>query len=185
MINTDMKNIGSDGNCPYCHKKVSGYKATKIDYGTPIRACPKCGQDYYDRRFFEPAVSGFVKGETNAKNSLKTALYAAICFAICLAVNWLEVRESGEYYVYLAIMQFVALIVIIVAIIDAIRISAGAKRKKLDFLMWESDERLKNLEYAVFLKVKGLNVPEKYLPVGGADEPTVIAANGAEDVREN
>ena len=175
MMNADMKNIGSDGKCPYCHKKVPGYKPTKITYGTPIQTCPKCGADYYDRRFFEPAVSGFVKGELDKKRPLKTFLSALACFAICFIVNFLEVRETGEYYVYLAILQFVSIIVIIVAIVDAILISVGSKRKKLDFLMWQSDERLKNSEYAAFLKEKGQDVPEKYLPAVSVNDPQAQA----------
>lgn len=167
-MDATMKNIGSDGICPYCQKKVSGYKPTKIAYGTPIQTCPKCGHDYYDRRFFEPAVSGFVMGELDKKRPLKLGFSALVCFIIGFIVNWLQIRESGEYYVYLALLQFVAIIVIIVAIIDAISIAVGSKRKKLDFLMWQSDERLQNTEYAVFLKEKGLNVPEKYLTMADA-----------------
>ena len=172
-MDATMKNIGSDGLCPYCQKKVPGYKPTKIAYGTPIQTCPKCGHDYYDRRFFEPAVSGFVMGELDKKRPLKLGFSGLVCFLICFGVNWLQIRESGEYYVYLAIIQFVSIFVILAAIIDAIRIVVGSKRKKLDFIMWQSDERLKNTEYAVFLKEKGLNVPEKYLPAIDAAQAVI------------
>ena len=169
-MDATMKNIGSDGICPHCQKKVPGYNPTKVAYGIPIQTCPKCGNDYYDRRFFEPAVSGFVMGEMDKKRPLKLGFAGLICFLICFGVNWLQIHETGEFYIYLAIMEFVSIIVIIAAIIDAIRISAGSKRKKLDFLMWQSDERLKNTEYAVFLKEKGLNVPEKYLPASDVSQ---------------
>lgn len=167
-MDINMKTIGSDGLCPYCHKRIPGYKPTKIAYGTPVQTCPKCLQDYYDRRFFEPAVSGFVMNELDTKRSLKIGLSGLIVFAVCLGINWLEVMMTGEYYVYLAIMQFVGLFTIIFSIIDAIRIKLGSKNKKLEFLMWQSDERLKNRDYAEFLKAKGLNVPEKYLPSGSS-----------------
>ena len=172
-MDATMKNIGSDGKCPYCQKKIPGYKPTKVAYGTLIHTCPKCGHDYYDRRFFEPAVSGFVKGETDKKRPLKLGFSGLICFLICFGINWLQIHETGEFYIYLAIMEFVSIIVIITAIIDVIRIAVGSKRKKLDFLMWQSDERLRNREYAMFLKEKGLNVPEKYLLIADVPQTSI------------
>ena len=163
-MDANMKNIPSTGICPYCGKKIPGYKPTKVEYGSPVRICPKCDREYYDRRFFEPAVSGLVRSELSKKRCLSMMLSAVVCFVIAFGINWLEIRETGEYYVILALMQPVAIVLFITAIVDLIRIVTGTKRKKYDFLISQSEERLANPEYAEFLAEKGMNVPEKYLP---------------------
>ena len=164
-MDTNMKTIASTGKCPYCGKKIPGYKATKISYGSPVRVCPKCDHEYYDRRFFEPVISGPVKSEFSKKRCLNMMFASVFFFAAAFAINWLEIRQTGEYYVVLALMQPIAIITFIMAIVDLIRISVGSKQKKFDFEMSQSEERLRNPEYAEFLKSKGLEVPEKYLPM--------------------
>ena len=77
-----------EGKCSRCGEAVKE-KSNMWAYGSPIRICPFCKQEYLDRRWREVAVQGFDPKSTSVA-------YYATAFLILFAITAL----SGGWLYY-------------------------------------------------------------------------------------
>lgn len=155
--------LPTSGKCPYCEKAISGYSSAARDYGTPIRTCRNCNQQYLDSRFIELAVEEPAPRDLSASTGLKVALFGAAGLIISVGFTLFTLFSRGEYYPKMILVSVMSVILIIYGIVDAIRVKTGAKMKSLDRKRDESEQRLMDKAYAHQLRELGYDVPEKYL----------------------
>lgn len=158
---TDIKETG--GKCPSCGKAISGYNPASRDYGSPIRTCKSCGQQYLDTRYIELAVLPPAARDLTPKAGLKVALLGLVLFLAAGALTLNAIRSHGSYPAKGLIVFILSPILIIYGIIDSIRVKTGAKQKSLDKKREESEQRLMDRAYAQQLASLGFDVPDKYL----------------------
>lgn len=158
---TDIQS--TNGKCPSCGKPVSGYNPSSRDYGSPIRTCRSCGQQYLDSRYIELAVEPPAARDLTASTGIKIALMGLFILAVSGGFTLFTLHFRGYYYKKMLLVAILSLLVIGYGIIDAIRVKTGAKQKSLDKKRAESEQRLTDREYARQLADLGYNVPDKYL----------------------
>lgn len=157
------KILETNGSCPYCEKKFNNYNASSCDFGSPVRKCRYCQHEYLDRRYHEIAVDGWNEASLNATNSLKVAGIGLIGFLVAGGLTAYTIYNEGYYMTKCVAAGILAFVIMIVGIIDFIRVKTGAKQRSIEKKKAESEERLKNREYALLLAENGYNVPDKYL----------------------
>lgn len=157
------KILETNGSCPYCKKRFSNYNASSSDFGSPIRKCRYCQKEYIDRRYHEIAVEGWNESSLNPMNSLKVAGIGLVGVLVSGGLTAYTIYTKGYYMMKGALAGILAFVVMIVGIVDFIRVKTGAKQRSIEKKKAESEERLKNREYAMILAENGYNVPEKYL----------------------
>lgn len=158
------------GECPYCKHKFFYYNPNEYFYGSPIRTCKKCQQQYIDKRYHEIAV------EDESSKKTATTKSAAISLVTCLLIGGFFIYRAfclfGSYHRQgtiptndiLAIMfGIIGILCIIGGIVHFIDTLTGAAQRRMDKRLHESEERLKNRLYAQTLKSVGYSVPDKYL----------------------
>lgn len=151
------------GVCPGCGKTIAGMDNRGSYFGSPIQTCKKCGTEYLDPRFHEPAIEGI--GESlSVMRSLKLLGVYVLCFVTSVGVNLFSIWHDNSYYPMLVITAVLFAALIVYGIVDIIRIKTGAKAKSMEKKRQESIERLQNPEYAMKLYVSGYPVPPEYLP---------------------
>ena len=153
----------TNGSCPCCGKPISNYNASSRDYGTPIRKCKCCGQQYLDRRYIELAVEPPDPRDLSAAAGLKIALIGLGMFVVSGGFTFFTIHFRGYYYRKMALAAILSVVVMIFGIIDSIRTKTGAKQKSLDKKKEASEQRLMDRAYAQQLAELGYNVPDKYL----------------------
>lgn len=158
---TDIRN--TNGTCPSCGKAVIGYSSAARDYGSPIRTCKGCGQQYLDSRYIELAVEPPAPRDFKAGAGLKIALLGLIIFVISGALTLSTISHHGYYSMKALLTMILSIVLILFGIIDAVRVKTGAKQKSLDRKRAESEQRLMDRSYARLLADLGYNVPDKYL----------------------
>lgn len=155
--------LPTNGKCPYCGKEISGYSPAARDYGSPIRTCRKCNQNYLDSRFIELAVEEPAPRDLSATAGLKIALIGAAFFLASVGYTLFAIYSSGVYSLKVVIIAICGVVLLIYGIIDSIRVKTGAKMKSLEKKRALSEQRLMDKAYAHRLYELGYNVPEKYL----------------------
>lgn len=158
-----MHLLETDGNCPYCGKKIPGYNASVQEFGSPIRTCKACGREYLDRRYHEAAVDGYQKSSLDIRNSCKVILLGCILLAASGLLNLHLIADGGRYSVKGLITSVLSLLILMYGILDAVRIRTGVKEKGLEKKIEESKARLQNKAYAQQLTELGYDVPAEYL----------------------
>ncbi len=158
-----MHLLETDGNCPHCGKKISGYNVSVQEFGSPIRICKGCGHEYLDRRYHEAAVEGYQKSSLDIRNSCKVILLGCILLAASGLLNLHLAADGGRYSAKGLITSVLSLLILIYGIVDAVRIRTGIKRKGLEKKIAESKARLQNKVYAQQLAELGYDVPAEYL----------------------
>lgn len=157
------KILSTDGSCPYCGKKFNDYNVSSCDYGSPIRKCKYCNKPYHDNRYHEIAIEGYSEKSLNPQNSIKVLLLGLVGALISGGMTFYTIHFRGYYMLKGAAVFFLALIIMIVGIVDFVRVKTGLKRKSLEKKREESENRMKNKEYAQLLSELGYTVPEEYL----------------------
>ena len=151
--------------CPECGKKFMFYDDNQYYYGSPVRTCKKCGEQYIDRRYHEIAIEGIQKGQMSVRAYIISMLIGG--FFIWRGIHLTQYRMLGsvEIMKWFLPVTFILLGigVIIASIVEIILISTGKKAEKFEKLTFESEERLRDRNYAWTLKQEGYNVPEQFL----------------------
>lgn len=155
--------LPTSGKCPHCEKVISGYSPAARDYGTPIRTCRNCNQQYLDSRFIELAVEEPAPRDLSVSTGLKVILLGAIGLIASLGLTLFSLSSRGVYSPKMIVVSAFSVFLIIYGIVDAIRVKTGAKMKSLDRKRYESEQRLMDKAYAYQLRELGYDVPEKYL----------------------
>ena len=150
--------------CHTCGKKLFSYEARTRKYGEIIRKCGKCGVDYADPRYHELALDGIPEDEFGY---LQYVLMIALgAFFIWRGLHLFGGRQLGvpEEIQWLMPSAFMltGIAVIIAALIGIISVMTGAKRRRFDRLLRESEQRMKDPGYVYKLRKFGYNVPENY-----------------------
>lgn len=151
------------GKCQNCGREEGGYVDRQWYYGSPVRQCKKCGFTYLDKRYHEIETDGCEPDALSVKRSAIVSAAGLAAAVLGAAITAAEIHLSGKYHLSMVFIALIGLALVIFGIVDAVRIKTGLKAKKLEKLRTESEERLKNREYAQLLKENGYNVPEKYL----------------------
>lgn len=152
------------GKCPNCGKEaLTGYVDRQWYYGSPVKQCKKCGFTYLDKRYHEIETDGCEPDALSVKRSGLAILLGLGSLIIGALFIVGEIYLSGSYHTAMVALAVVGIILAVWGVIDFIRIRTGSKAKKLKKLRLESEERLKNKDYAHFLAEQGYNVPQKYL----------------------
>lgn len=156
-----MERVLLDGNklphCPKCGKKQPA-PDNRWCYGSPIKQCPECGMEYFDERYREIAISGYIPGALSLKKAVKTAAVGAVFVLLAVLMYFYETRTSGRYHVILIVIGIAGAAIILLGLIDFFEIFSGVKQKKLERFKAESEERLKNSEYVEKLAELGVDL---------------------------
>lgn len=148
--------------CPHCgHKKKENCNAWA--YGSPVKVCDKCNKEFIDKRFTELAVEGIDRKNVDPSIYLKgIGLFAAMTL-LCVFLFIIMVKFNGWYPTKIIGCMGIGILGIILCTVLFIRAKLGIEEVDSEIYLKESEERLKNKEYAEKLKSYGYNVPDKYL----------------------
>ena len=146
--------------CPYCRRKIEERSRHNLDRsGDPRMKCPKCGKTCVDPYCQEEAFSPFLASPSSPWGLATLLLELIFSIAVTLLLCYLfGARFTVNLWVALAILGVCLL---------AFGIFALYCRKPdlEEFKQWQqSDQRLKNPEYACILYRLGYPVPFYYLP---------------------
>lgn len=151
-----------EGTCPKCGEKTKESTNT-WNYGSPIRFCPRCKQEYLDKRWREVTISGFDPKSTNPGYYFK-------CFLLFLAVaaasgGWLyfTTHERGYYSTLTLAIFIVSVVATVGSILLSLWIALGFSAKNNARYLAESERRMNHPEYVRKLQAYGYVIPEKYL----------------------
>lgn len=154
-----------EGTCPHCGERTRE-RCNAFAYGSPIRFCERCKQEYLDRRFREVAISGL-----DAKST--SAVYYIKCFVILLAMTaiaggWLyfTIHYKGYYHTLAVALVIVGAIGTIGSLVLALWVKLGFAKKSNDRYLEESKRRLRNPAYAAKLQEYGYVIPAEYQAQG-------------------
>lgn len=151
-----------EGKCPKCGSMVRE-KCNAWVYGSPIRVCPNCKNEFLDKRWREVAIDGF---ETTAKNA-KLYMWATIGFLLftIACVLWLVsmVKTKGSYPNKLLGCIGVGIIGTIGCFVVFLRIVTGYEDKQNAKYMDESIRRLQDRNYVEKLVSYGYIVPDEFV----------------------
>lgn len=148
-----------EGTCPHCGAKTKEDCNTWV-YGSPIRRCRKCGQEYLDKRWREVAIDGFDPRSQDASFYMKGALLLAAFTALCAGWMVLQINMKGYYTTRNLACVILGSLGTVLCIFLAIRIKFGFEDKNNAKFMEESKQRLKNPEYVQKLREYGYQIPE-------------------------
>lgn len=145
-------------HCPYC-SHLMHVTSHPVHYGSPLKACPKCGQIYvdpYSRELaLEPyrAPSAFTRLGTSVFVGIALALVPAVIVLLVTSDDPLSLRVWGICSVVFWLLAF------------AYSTLNKNRQNKQQLNQWKcSEQRLKNPEYAAQLALLGYPVPAQYLP---------------------
>lgn len=160
-----MKIPETKGMCPHCGTELFAYNECEWKYGSPIRTCKICKNDYIDKRYHEIVIEGIAPDAMSVKRDgicMLIGLFLVMIFLIHSFIDKLTPETHSFSYIWLC-FGIIGLFVIIFMIIDIVRIKTGLKDKQLGKLRAESVKRLQNCTYARKLSDAGYPVPEEYL----------------------
>ncbi len=150
--------------CPHCGKIVATRAANQYRYGSPLKNCRFCKENYLDPFFHELAAEPPAPNAFSVKQKLFGAAMLAGIFVFCLAFYWFEVTYMNIYHIMFPALMTVTAVGEIGFIAEIILIKTGFKERRTERLRKESAERLKNPVYARELARLGYPVPAEFLP---------------------
>lgn len=147
--------------CPYCKKTYEQEVASTFvngrKYGCPLMTCAKCGKQFWDDEYYEIAVSGIHKADTQ-KLHVGNILFSIILLLFSLFIFFFNSDKSA--FLYVVCSAFISL-AIFLPIFDVCMYKRRMKLLEAEAI--KSHKRLCNPKYAQLLKEEGYPVPEKYL----------------------
>ena len=149
--------------CPHCNRTYDHYttytKNMSKHSGCPIKICFHCGNKFLDRDITEPATSPEPE-MVSVANCLFTMFFPCVPLSILFAIPLFYETDIPLYYYLFAFSP--------AAIWICCAIACLCRRHKINANILreynESVNRLKNPDYAIFLKNNGFYVPDTYLP---------------------
>lgn len=149
------------GTCPHCGGMVRE-KSNAWVYGSPIRTCPKCKQEFLDKRWREVAIDGFATGAKSAKLYLGATIGFLLFTIICTL--WLRnmIATQGHYPTRLVGCIVVGIVGTVGCAVVFLRIVTGYEDKQNAKYMAESRRRLQDKNYIDKLVSFGYTVPDEF-----------------------
>ena len=169
-----------EGNCPKCGEKTKESCNLWV-YGSPIRYCVRCKQEYLDKRWREVAIDGFDPRSTNPGLYLKATLgFGAAALALG---GWLyySINFMHSYNTIFVALAAICGIATVLFLVMLIRNKMGVEDKINAASLAESRRRLQNPEYVRKLQEYGYQIPEEFLQAAGIGVDTPQGSNGAQD----
>ena len=155
------------GVCPNCGRSILGMNnretAYQVLYGSPVRNCKRCRKPYIDSRYHEIAITGIGERTLSVKYSLKVLGIIGMILVVSVGWNVVNIRMRGRYSVMMALLSLLSVILILYVLWDILMIATGKKAQKMERLRQESEERLRDPDYARLLADAGYLVPGQYL----------------------
>lgn len=151
-----------DGNCPKCGARVHE-KCNAWVYGSPVRTCPHCKEEFLDKRWREVAIDGFATGPKNAKLYLGAAVGFLLVTIVCILWLGSMVRTQGHYPIKIVACIGVGIMGTIVCATVFVRIITGYEDKENTRYMDESKRRLQDRNYVDKLISFGYTVPDEFV----------------------
>lgn len=151
------------GACPYCNTKLICYNEEEWKYGSPIRICRKCKQEYLNSCYHEIVIDGIDPDAYNAKRSIVFLLFGLGILGFSVLYTIFSILFLGSYSGKIVGLGAIGILIMIYALLDIICMKTGLKKWRLDRLKEESDNRMKNQSYAHKLYSLGFKVPKEYL----------------------
>ena len=136
--------------CPHCNKKLEDRAEVSYLYGSPFRNCTKCGMEYLDTDYHEPAIDGFVQ-----QGDYRMGFVIA-------AVGLVGALLTQGQPLYFVICVVLAVTGTACGAVILVRQKTGADERQREKLLAESKQRLQNPVYAHKLRAAGYNVPPEY-----------------------
>ena len=158
----DIKRIYQPGKCPHCGGKVGFARTDAYLYGSPIRTCPGCKQQYLNPNFHEIEVDGCWNGDTSLEESRKGVRNGLLLILAAAALNVLFYVLNRASWIYLLFMGM-GVVYFIMMLKDYWKVKKGIRQQELDKERLASRQRLQDSEYAKLLQELGYEVPEEYL----------------------
>ncbi len=148
--------------CPSCGKKLFTYEYRIRKYGSPVKECKKCGSEYVDPRFYELAIDGIPEDEYKLYPYIFMIVIGGLI--VWRALHLFGMRQLGVPGYIQWLMPTALLIMgsvfIIGAIVSIILTLTGLHKKKMDRLLEESEERIRDYAYIKKLKKLGYKIPD-------------------------
>ena len=163
--------MANELRCKNCGKKLLTYEPYERKYGSPLRSCKKCNQEYIDPRYHELAVTGIPEREFKLPTMV-------VMLVIGVLITWrgvylfgmrgLDALSETLPWLLPAVILFMGIVLVIGSIVESIRIISGSKRRKYERLLEESKSRLLDENYINKLQELGYLVQERY--TGGTED---------------
>ena len=154
--------LETNGSCPYCGKRISGYDPRVRKYGSPLIRCGSCSQAYLDRRFTEIEAEGARAEDLTTSTGIKAMILGLAAIAVCGSFTLYTVKVRDYYSLKMVVCIILGAVVFIAGLVDMIQVKSGARSKKLDKYRQESRMRLQDPDYAQALVELGYDVPLEY-----------------------
>lgn len=151
-------------HCPHCGRMVGKFVAGDYRYGSPIKICPKCKNEYINPVIHEIEVDGISPDAFDMKKLLMVILMGIVFFVIAAAVHYYEITTQDYYHTSCIAIMIISAIIIVYSLANILFIKTGIKAKWTEGKRQESVKRMNDPEYALKLKEFGFDVPDKYLP---------------------
>ena len=142
-----------------CLRKI-GFST--VPTGT-LKVCPKCKNEFLDKRFTEVAIEGFDRRSVEPSFYLKGIVFFAVITLMSILLFIYMVKFIGKYPTKILGCIGIGILGIILCTLMFVRVKFGFEEKERENYIKQSEERLKNKEYAEKLKFYGYEVPDKYL----------------------
>lgn len=149
--------------CGRCGEKVRE-KGNTWGYGSPIRTCPFCKQEFLDRRWREIAVQGLDPKSTSPLYFIKAFLLCLVALAVSGGWTYYTVHYHNEYYTSVVAVIIVSAIGAVGCLALALWIALGFTKKGNEKYRQESEMRMRDPEYVKKLQQCGYQIPAKYMP---------------------
>ena len=136
-------------HCKQCGRKLLKYENWEKKYKSPVATCKKCGTDYWDPRCHELAVEGIPEEEFKVTHDIVLLIIGALIAwrgFYLFGVRMLGTPDSMQRFLP-TVVSLLGIVMVIAAVVDAIRIVTGIKKRKYDILLEESQKRLKDDDY--------------------------------------
>lgn len=152
--------------CQNCGKRLITYIDNRTrKYKSPIVECKSCGTKCLDPRCHEIAVEGLPKDLFSVWSYVIMFVVGALI--LLRGLYLFGVRQLGTpnaiQWLLPTAFTIMGMIFAIGGVVEVIAIVTGLKKKKYDKLARESEERMRDMNYAYTLSKLGYRVPEKYL----------------------
>ena len=163
MARLDWSDGVDDLKCPHCGKIVATRPANYFRYGSPLKNCRFCKENYLDPYFHELVVEPPAQRKFDLTEKLIVMVVLAVVFGICAACYWFETTYTGGYHVFFPGFMWGTAAGEVVSLAEIILVKTGFMDRRTERLRKESEERLKNPVYARELAKLGYPVPREYL----------------------
>ncbi|MBR6477019.1 MAG: hypothetical protein IKS85_01095 [Lachnospiraceae bacterium] len=152
-----------EGKCGHCGETVKE-KSNMWAYGSPIRYCPRCKQEFLDRRWREVAIQGLDPKSTSPAYYIKALFICLAALAVSGGWTYYTIHFHGEYYTAMVAIIIVSIIGSIGCLVLSLAIALGFMKKDNEKYLRESEMRMQDPEYVRKLQAYGYQIPAKYMP---------------------